>query len=107
MKEFIDTDIPKRAKEYAQLLDAWQKKVAMARMILLEGVQNHIVSSLHGKATPYAIWKDLKNLFQSGSEHRKLTLKDKLKNIKKEESETIPTYLAKFTHVDMSLEVLV
>ena len=38
LKEFIDNDIPKPATADAQLLDAWQKKIAKARMILLEAV---------------------------------------------------------------------
>ena len=63
LKEFIDNDIPKPAVLDAQLLDAWQKKVAKARRVLLEGVQDHIVLSLHGKVTPYAMWKALTYLF--------------------------------------------
>ena len=53
--------------------------------------------NLHGKETPYAMWMDLTNLFHNRSDHRKLALKDKLRKIKKEEGETIPTYLVKFT----------
>ena len=39
LKEFIDADIPKPASSDAAALDAWQKKVAMCRRILLEGVK--------------------------------------------------------------------
>ena len=71
LKEFIDTNIPKPAAADAQLLDAWQKKVSKARRILLEGVRDHIVSSLHGKETPYAMWKALTILFQGSCNHKK------------------------------------
>ena len=75
LKEFIDKDVP---KPDAANLDAWQKKVAKARRILLEGVQDHIVSSFHGKATPYEMWKALTDLFQSsstiGNWHSKINL---------------------------------
>ena len=54
------------------------------------------MSSIHGKATPYAIWKALMDLFQSSSEHTKLALKDKLMKIKMEKGGTIPKYLMKF-----------
>ena len=63
LKEFIDTNIPEPAVADAQLLDAWKKKVAKARRILLEGVRDHIVLSIHGKVTPYAMWKALTDLF--------------------------------------------
>ena len=96
LKEFIDNDVPKPVVTDAANIDAWKKKVAKARRILLEGVRDYIVSSLHGKATPYAMWKALTDLFQSSSNHRKLALKDKLRKIKMEKGDTIPKYLTKF-----------
>ena len=62
----------------------------------MEGVRDHIVSSIHGKATPHAMWKVLTDLFQNSSDHRKLALKDKLRKIKMEKGDTIPKYLTKF-----------
>ena len=59
LKEFIDADILKPASSDVAALDAWKKKVAKCRRILLEGVKDQIVSSLHKKATPFLMWKDL------------------------------------------------
>ena len=53
LKEFIDSDVPKPGSRDVALLDAWKKKTAKTRRILLEGLKDHIVSSLHGKATPF------------------------------------------------------
>jgi hypothetical protein len=96
LKGYIDNDVPKPDATDTANLDAWKKKVAKARRILLEGVRDHIVSSLHGKTTPYAMWKVLTDLFQNSSDHRKLALKDKLRKIKMEKGDTIPKYLTKF-----------
>ena len=96
LKGYIDANVPKPDATDTANLDAWQKKVAKARRILLEGVRDHIVSSLHGKTTPYAMWKVLTDLFQNSSDHRKLALKDKLRKIKMEKGDTIPKYLTKF-----------
>jgi hypothetical protein len=96
LKGYTDTDVSKPDATNTTNLDAWQKKVAKARRILLEGVGDHIVSSLHGKTTPYAMWKVLTDLFQNSSDHRKLALKDKLRKIKMEKGDTIPKYLMKF-----------
>jgi hypothetical protein len=63
LKEFIDRDVPKLAATNTANLYAWKKKVAKARRILLEGIRDQIVSSIHGKATPHAMWKVLMNLF--------------------------------------------
>jgi len=43
------------------------------------------------------MWKASTDLFQNNSDHRKLALKEKLKNIKMEKDNTIPKYLTKFT----------
>ena len=64
----------------------------------MEGVKDHIVSSLHGKSTPFLMWKALIDLFQSRSDQRKLALKDKLRKIKMEKGDSIPKYLTKFVH---------
>ena len=71
--------------------------MAKARWIILEGVRDHIVSSLQGKDTPFSTWKTLKDLYQNNSDQRKLVLKDKLRRIKMEKGDTISTYLNKLT----------
>jgi len=63
LKDFIDQEIPKPGSTNAQELAEWKKCVARARWIILEGVRDHIVSSLHGKDTPYSMWKTLKDLY--------------------------------------------
>jgi len=94
-KEFVEADVPKPTDVVEA--EAWQKKIEKCRRILLEGVRDHIASNLHGKATPYLMWKSLTELFQSKSNQRKLALKDKLRNIKCEKGDNMPKYLTKFT----------
>jgi hypothetical protein len=96
LKDYIDKDVPKLDVTDTENIDSWKKKVEKERRIMLEGVQEHVVSSLHTKTTPHAMWKILKDLFQNSSDHRKLVLKDKLKKIKMEKGDTIPKYLTKF-----------
>jgi len=89
--------IPKPPTIYDQDLAKWRKCVAKARMIILEGVRDHIFLNLHEKETPYEMWKALTNLFQNNSDHWKLAMKDKLSKINMEKGDTIPQYLTKFT----------
>ena len=96
LKEYIEKYVPKSDATDTTNLDAWKKKVAKARRILLEGVRDQIVSILHGKTTSHAMWKVLTDLFQNSRDHRKLALKDKLRKIKMEKGESIPKYLTEF-----------
>jgi len=98
INEFIDHDIPNPPKSDAKDLAKWRKSVAKARRIILEGVQDHIVSSLHNKEIPYTMWKALTDLFQNSSDHGKLSLKEKLRKINMEKGDSIPKYLTKFIH---------
>ena len=102
LKEFIDAEIPKPASGNAAALDAWKKKTAKSQRILLEGVKDHIVSKLHGKASPFLMWKALTDLFQSKSDERKLALKDKLRNIKMEKGDSMPKYSRSSSNAGMS-----
>ena len=74
-----------------------EEVLAKARQIILEGVRDHIVLSLHGKENLYAMWKIFTGLYRNNSDQRKLALEDKLQKIKMEKGETIPKYLTKFT----------
>eukprot|EP00253_Pinus_taeda_P020513 PITA_20513 len=97
LKEFIDHDILKPPTSDAKDLAEWTKCVENARRIILEGVRDHIILNIHGKETPFSMWKALRKLFQNSSDHTNLALKDKLKKIKMEKGDTIPKYLTKFT----------
>ena len=68
LKEFIDSDVPKPGSSDAASFDAWQKKIAKTRRILLEGVKDHIFSIIQGKTTPFLIWKAFTDLFQRKSD---------------------------------------
>ena len=104
LKDFIDQEVPKPAIANATKLAEWKKCVARARRIILEGVQDHIVLSLHGKETLFSMWKTLKDLYQNNNDQRKLALKDKLRKIKCEKGDTISTYLNKLTTSRNELE---
>ena len=68
LKDFIDAEITKPSSSDVAALNAWQKKTKKCRRILLEGVKDHIVSSLHGKASLFFMWKALTDFFQSKSD---------------------------------------
>ena len=54
LKEFVESDIQKLVAVDIHNLSEWKKCVARERRIILEGVQDHIVSNIYGKYTVYA-----------------------------------------------------
>eukprot|EP00253_Pinus_taeda_P012021 PITA_12021 len=97
LEDFIDQEVPKPVVVNGTELAERKKCVARARRILLGGVRDHIVSSLHGKETSFLMWKTLKDIYQNINNQRKLALKDKLRKIKCENGNTISKYLRKLT----------
>jgi len=61
--EYINIDVAKPQASDAQNLAKWKKYVATTRRIILEGVQDHIVSNLHEKEALFTMWKTLTELF--------------------------------------------
>ena len=53
-----------------------------ARLIILDGVKDHLIPHLFGKNTTHEMWMDLQNLFQNKNENLVLVLEDKLKSTK-------------------------
>lgn len=88
--EYVKTDIAKPQQSNAQKIAQWKKDVVKVRIIILEGVRNHVVSNIHGKETPFSMLKTLTKLFKNYNDHRKLVLKDKLRNIGMLKNDTIP-----------------
>lgn len=97
--EYIKTYIPKPIKPYAQQLAHWKKDTKKYKRIILEGVKDHVVSNFHGKETNFAMWKVIKDIFQSNNDSKKLTLRDKLRNIQMGKNEIVVQYLSRFTHI--------
>lgn len=69
--EYVKIDIPKLGSTDLHHLAQWKKDVVKARRIILEGVQDHIISNIHGKETPFAMWNALTEIFKNSSDHRK------------------------------------
>lgn len=97
--DYIKIYITKPGSIDAHNLAQRNKYVAKERRIILEGVRDHIVSNIHGKETPISMWTTVTNILKNNSDHRKLALKYKLRNIKMQKNDTILQYLSRFTQV--------
>jgi hypothetical protein len=82
-----------------QQLAQHSKKDAKSKKIILEGVKDHIIPHLASKKTAKEMWTAIIGLYQGTSEARKLVLREKLRNIKMANSESVASYLTRFTQV--------
>jgi hypothetical protein len=64
-------------------------------LIILDGVKDHLIPHLTGKATTWYMWGALETLFQNKNENRKMVLREKLREIKMTGSENVTSYLTR------------
>ena len=68
-----------------------------ARRIILEGVRDHIVPHIHEKKIAYDMYQAILKLYQSNSDPKSLSLKEKLRSIRMRQDDPNVTYLSRFT----------
>jgi len=74
-------------------------KDVKAKRIILDGVKDHLIPHLSGKATARDMWEALKSLFQSKNENRKMVSTEKLRETKMTRSVTVTSYLTRIRQV--------
>ena len=63
-------------------LEVYEELDLKAKLIILDGVKDHLIPHLTGKNIAWEMWKALEDLFQNKNENQLLVLREKLKNTK-------------------------
>jgi hypothetical protein len=62
-------------------------------------VRDHVIPHLTGKDYAFEMWESLCKLYQSPNQNRKMVLKDKLRSIQMLDSESVTSFLVRFTQI--------
>ena len=87
-------------------LAEFNKKNAKAKILILEGIKDHVIPHLRGKTYIHEMWTALTSLYQSSNENRKIVVKEKVKAIKMAKIDSTIAYLTKITLVRDELAVV-
>ena len=87
-------------------LAEFRKKNVKEKILILEGIKDHVIPHVRGKTYAHEIWTTLTSLYQSSNENRKMVLKEKMKAIKMAKTDSATTYLTKITSVRDELVVV-
>ena len=83
----------------AALKTVFEKKDIKAQRIFFDSIKDHVIPHVTGKSHAFDIWKALCTLYQSKNQNRKMVLREKLRNTKMTDVDTITTYLTKISQV--------
>jgi hypothetical protein len=82
------------------LLDAdFRKKNTKAKKTICDAVRDHIIPHLIGKDYAFEMWASLCEFYRSPNQNWKMVLQEKLRGIQMLNSESITSYLGRFSHI--------
>lgn len=70
-----------------------------AMRVILDAIKDHIVPHVSRKDHAFEMWEALTKLYQSTNENREMVLREKLRCVKMDESESITSYLTRVTQI--------
>jgi hypothetical protein len=89
------------------LLDVdFRKKNTKAKRTICDAVRDHIIPHLTGKDYAFEIWASLYKIYQSPHQNQKMVLQDKLRGIQMLDSESVTSYLGRFTQIRDELDTV-
>jgi hypothetical protein len=79
------------------LVAEFRKRNTKAKRTICDAVRDHVIPHLTGKEFSFEMWDSLCKLYQSPNQNRKMVLQEKLRSIKMLKSESVTSYLGRFT----------
>jgi hypothetical protein len=85
----------------------FRKRNTKAKRTICDAMRDHVISYLTSKEFAFEMWDSLCKLYQSPNQNQKMVLQEKLMRIKMLKSESVTSYLERFTHTRDDLATIV
>jgi hypothetical protein len=73
---------------------------------MCDAVRDHIIPHLTGKDYAFEMWESLCKLYQSSNQNQKMVLFDRLRGIQMLKTESVTSYLGRYTQIRDELAVV-
>jgi uncharacterized membrane protein YgcG len=97
--DIVETVVPAPPATAPVLLAEFRKRNNKAKRTISDGVRDHIIPHITGKAQASQMWAALISLYESSNENRKMVLHERLRSIRMLRDETVSAFLARFTQI--------
>ena len=77
-----------------------------AKRIIPDSIKDNFLSQLYSRRTPKEMFDELSNLFDGRHINRKMTLRNQLKIVKVQKSNTMQSYFTRVSQIKEQLEVI-
>jgi hypothetical protein len=97
--DIVEAVVPAIPVTAPVLVAEYKKRNNKAKRTISDGVRDHIIPHVTGKAHAYQMWASLCSLYESSNENRKMVLHDRLRSIRMLKDESVSSFLARFTQI--------
>ena len=97
--DIVEAVVPAIPVTAPDLVAEYRKRNNKAKRTISDGVRDHIIPHVTGKAHAYQMWAALISLYESSNENRKMVLHDRLRSIRMLKDESVSSFLARFTQI--------
>jgi hypothetical protein len=97
--DIVEAVVPAIPVTAPVLVAEYRKRNNKAKRTISDGVRDHIIPHVTGKAHAYQMWAALISLYESSNENRKMVLHDRLRSIRMLKDESVSSFLARFTQI--------
>ena len=77
----------------------FEKKDIKVQIFFLDSIKDHVIPHIIGKLHSFDIWEALCTLYHSKNDNIEMVLREKLRNMKMIDADTVTTYLTKISQV--------
>ena len=95
--DIVEAVVPAIPVTAPVLVAEYRKRNNKVKRTISDGVRDHIIPHLMGKAHAYEMWAALTSLYESSNENQKMVLHDRLRSIRMLKDESFSSFLARFT----------
>jgi hypothetical protein len=83
-----------------------ERDITKAKRTILDAMKDHIIPHVFGKDFVFQMWKSLCILYQSPNQNRKMVLQEKLRGTKMTNTNSVASFLMRFSQIRDELEVV-
>ena len=104
LEGFIEEDIPKPEEDEAK--EKHKKSLVKAKRIITDSIKDHLIPHVSSLKTPKQMFYALSWLYEGKNINRKMTLRNQLKNVKMQDSESIQSYVTRVSQIREQIEAI-
>ena len=97
MDQYITREVPEPEQDEDKVTH--KKNLVKAKRIIENSIKDHLIPHVSSFKTPKEVYDALKKMFEGKNINRKMNLRNKLKNVKIQNSETIQSYFKRVSQI--------